>query len=40
MGEQENIVDVHGYWLVAFIDILGQSESMREIDFIPNEDNP
>ncbi|NOZ19615.1 MAG: hypothetical protein GXP25_00850 [Planctomycetes bacterium] len=28
---------MHQYWAVAFIDILGQKEAIRQIDFIPNQ---
>lgn len=37
--KQDKILGIHQHWAVAFIDILGQRDAMRQIDFVPDQSN-
>ena len=30
----------HGYWLVAFVDLLGQQEAFLKTDYLPDGQDP
>lgn len=38
MKEQDhNDLRYHNYWVVACLDILGQTETMKDIDYVPTQ---